>query len=82
MSPVLPENDALPLEYKLNNWCAKGNLDLADVVNNSVPFRIIRIPSRGLEKQLIDRRGLQSRALPDYLSDPFLILDHRVETLP
>lgn len=32
----LPDNVALPLEHKLMNGRACGNLDLADVVNNPV----------------------------------------------
>ncbi len=38
-------NDDLPLEYKLLNGCARRNLDISNLVNDSGGFCIIRVLS-------------------------------------
>jgi hypothetical protein len=54
--PVTPaaEMDALPLEYKLNNRHARGNLDIANVINDPVRAGVCGVYGLHLVKQPID----------------------------
>ena len=51
------EGDALPLEYELIYGRASRHLDLADVVNNTSAFRIVRIFGPGLEEEVPNLPG-------------------------
>ena len=77
------QNDALSLEYKLDDGCATGYLDLSDVVNNAALQRIGGVFSGRLEEQrgdlLLVREG---GPLIDDGGDLTLIRLHDVEALP
>ncbi len=51
---VPTEMDALPLEYKLNNRYARGNLDIANVINDPVRAGVCGIYGLHLEKQPVE----------------------------
>ena len=48
------EMDALPLEYKLQNRAARGNLDVANLINDPARAGVCGVFGLGLEKQPID----------------------------
>ncbi len=58
-------NDCLSLEYKLLNGAARGNLDIADLVNNPLASGIVRIFGYGFEEQLVDLLGGQAGPVCD-----------------
>ena len=75
------ENDALSLEYKLENRRACGYLDLSDIVNNPVGLGVVWISGYGLEKHLLGLLGSDLRALSDDVSDSLLISLERGQPL-
>ena len=63
------DNDALPLEYKLNNWQPLRQADLSDFMDNSVFLRLHRTHEGSFEKQLLDILGGEGRVLNQDVSD-------------
>lgn len=64
---LVPENDALPLEYKLMYGGAYGDLDLADVVNQPAAACEVRVFRGGLVEEAVDLSGIgEARSISDY----------------
>lgn len=60
MEPVVfavNDNDALPLEYKLQERRPVRYLDLNDIINNPAPFCVVRSYERRFEEQAGDILG-------------------------
>jgi len=67
------EMDALPLEYKLQNGAACGNLDFTNFVNDPVRAGVCGIFGLSLEKQALDFLRVELRAVLDNPADSVLI---------
>ena len=80
-SNPVSEMDALPLEYKLQNGAACGNLDFTNFVNDPVRAGICGIFGLGLEKQPFDFLGVELRAVFDNPADSVLIGVKRPDSL-
>ena len=82
--PTLPpsivryENDALSLEYELMYGCARGELDIADVVNDSALLREGGVLGPLFQEQLFDLFRGQTRSLTDDFRNSPLIRLNRI----
>lgn len=66
-------NDSLSLEYKLKNGYARGNLNLADVVNNPVRQGIVWISGYSLQEESLDFLGLKIGPFNHNFPNPLLV---------
>lgn len=57
------QNDALSLEYKLNEGRARRQVDVADFVNDALRQRETSVLGLGLEEELLDLGRRQLRAV-------------------
>ncbi len=65
----LSGNDALSLEYKLQEGRALRHLDLADVINYSPGLRLVRPKETGLKEEVLGFLGPNFRPLDDDVGD-------------
>ena len=70
-------NDTLPLEYKLMYGCASRNLSIADVLNDSIGFRVFGVPRFTAEKEIRGSRRCESCPCCDNIAESFLISNKR-----
>ena len=63
----LPTNDmdALPLEYKLQNGCARRDLGIPDIMNNTVGSGVARVFGLGLSEKRLHDLGVESGTFTD-----------------
>ena len=74
--PVLPENDALALEYKLMNLRPTRDLNVTDFVNNPLAAGEVRVSSLRLKEELAHLTVRELRALGDDGADlPLVCFD-------
>ena len=71
-------NDALPLEYKLVNACARRDLKLADVVNDPVGLGVVWISGLSTTEQLLSFIRGNRRSLSDDSADLLVLGRHGV----
>lgn len=53
--------DTLPIEYKLNDWCAKGDAYLSNIGNNAFAFRKFGVFGCGLSEELLNLLNCHTR---------------------
>src|SRR5258707_15461474 len=77
------ELNALPLEYELLYGSARRNLDLADVVNNTLRFGVVGVLGLRFQEQRLDlgRIGESSPGLNDR-GDARVVMLNGVQPLP
>lgn len=73
-----PNFDALPLEYKLKNRAAHGDLDVTNLINNPAANGKCRIFRLGLKEELFDIGLAKFGALLDNRADPLLVAQDSV----
>ena len=80
VSGNIMENDALALEYKLQDRRPLGNIDIADLVNDPTRQGIAWVSGYGLKEESLDFACLDLGSLSDDLSDPGLVCLHTVDS--
>ena len=67
-------NDGLPLEYKLEYGCALRYLDITNIVNDPVLFRVSGVFGYSFEEELPNVFVVgEARSLPDDSADALLV---------
>ena len=72
-----PESDALTLEYKRDYGLARGNVDVADLINNPAANGVRCIFRLSLSEQPLDLGIVQVRPLKNNVSNPLLVRQDR-----
>ena len=72
-APPIAENDALPLEYKLQYGCAIRDLDVSDVVNDPVVAGVCSILSLRFKEQAVDIFSAEVCSLANNIPDTLLV---------
>ena len=65
----MPKNDALPLEYKLNDLCAGRQVDACDFANDSLLQSERRVLGLSFQEELINLGRRQLSALANNRTD-------------
>jgi len=73
--------DALALEYKRDYGTARGNLDIANLVNNPAANGVCSVFGLRLTKEVGDLITSEAGVLFDYRPYPTLITQHAVQPL-
>lgn len=66
---VINDNDALPLEYKLQEGRPFRHLDVSDIINNPAPFCLVSTNEGGLEEQLLNVVGGHFGVTDDHIGN-------------
>lgn len=69
--------DALPLEYKLEEWRASRDYHVFNAVDDPISQSICRVFGLGLSEEAVDVIAFQRRLLTDYTSNSPVLAANR-----